>query len=333
MKTVSVMLQNLCVPCENRCRYCLLSWDGNCVGVPWEAGEDFALRFTRWMSENRPDLSFSYSFGYSMEHPQLERALRFLRQIGSPQAEFLQCDGMKMRSESECERLSEMLAREGVKKLSFTVYGLKEYHDRFAARRGDFDLIVRMMRAARAADLVVTAGIPLTNENAPQADELIGFLRSEASESGLRLFIPHEEGRGAALSDVRLTLENFEKLSGQARTLLNPNVYRTEESWLMAGFSEEQNRTLIISLRRDNIDRYREMGFEAILAEAEKLDEAYYAAFPSANELAWRCGDPAGESFYSERDLKYHYRRLYALEHGVHPYDVCDERQTGSRRH
>ena len=96
MQTESVLLQNLFVPCACRCRYCLLSWDGKQVGIPWERSAEFALRFRQWMQQNRPELQFSFTFGYAMEHPELPKALRFLREIGSPQAEFLQCDGMRM---------------------------------------------------------------------------------------------------------------------------------------------------------------------------------------------------------------------------------------------
>ncbi len=96
MKTESVLLQNLCAPCACRCRYCLLCWDGKPVGVPWDRGARFALRFRDWMLENRPELRFRYTFGYAMEPPELREALRFLRRIGSPQAEYLQCDGLRI---------------------------------------------------------------------------------------------------------------------------------------------------------------------------------------------------------------------------------------------
>ena len=70
-----------------------------------------------------------------------------------------------------------------------------------------------------------------------------------------------------------------------------------------------------------------------VLAEAEALDDAYYASFPTFPELAERYGDPGGKRFYRQRDLFYHYRRLYAEENRLSVYDVTDERQTGSRRY
>ncbi|MBO6054588.1 MAG: hypothetical protein J6P31_03635, partial [Oscillospiraceae bacterium] len=134
MQTSSIMMQTLCVPCACRCRYCLLSWDGHMAGADWARSVRFAKHFQDWLKRNRPDLSFSFSFGYSMEHPDLRGALRTLREIGSPQASFLQCDGLRMRTADACGELAAMLREEGVRSLNFTFYGERAYHDRFAGR-------------------------------------------------------------------------------------------------------------------------------------------------------------------------------------------------------
>lgn len=332
MKTEKVMLQDLCVPCANRCRHCLLSWTERTVGVPWEQAADFALRFKAGLQGQRPELEFSFTFGYSMEHPELEKALRFLRETGSPQAEFLQCDGMDMRGEAECAELVRMLEREGVKHLNFTLYGLEEQHDRFAHRAGDYALIFRMLRAAREAGLMTSAGIMLTNENAGEAEELLSLLR--AADCGkATLIIPHGEGRGGGLESLRLTGSELMRLPESVRGLINGRVFRTEGEWVSGGYEEETKRQLIISLRRDNFERYSAMEPEEIVAEAEELDDNYYAAFPGFYELAERYGDPAGDRLFSQRDIFHYYRRLYAADTGLKVYDVTDERQTGSRRY
>ncbi|HCJ76755.1 MAG TPA: hypothetical protein DHV88_10315, partial [Roseburia sp.] len=99
------MVQNLCVPCSCRCRYCLLSWDGKPVGISWDNGASFAQRFINEVRHSRPEINISLTFGYSMDHPRLREAITFLKEIGSPQAQFLQCDGMRMRNEAECDDL------------------------------------------------------------------------------------------------------------------------------------------------------------------------------------------------------------------------------------
>ncbi len=293
----------------------------------------FAQRMGDWMHTNRPDIRFDFSFGYSMEHPDLVGAIRFLRRIGSPQADFLQCDGMRMRSDSECRALMASLAQEGTAHVNFTVYGEEAYHDHFAGRTGDFALIMRMLRAAYDAGIQTSAGIPLTTENCAVTDALVNRLRENGCKR-VFLFVPHEEGRGILLDGVRLTEGALQGLSKETLTLLNRAIFRPEREWLTSGaYREETGRMLIVSLRKDNIDRYESINFFDLIAELEAADDAYYAVFPSFAELAERYGDPNGERMYRQRDLFAHYRRRFAQEFAVRVYDVTDERQSGSRRY
>ena len=332
MKTTSVLIQSLCVPCFNRCRYCLLSWNGTIEGAGWEQSVRTAERFLHEFRERLPDISCSFSFGYSMEHPQLKEAIRTLRRLGSPSASFLQCDGMKMRSDEECLELIDMLLDEGIKQLNFTVYGLPDYHDRFAGRKGDHGLILRMMKAARNKGLSFSSGIPLTAENISQIDTLVNDLKSRGSER-IHLFIPHEEGRGKLLSPIRLDMESFLQLSPSSRSLLDRKIYRTEGEWLEAAETiQDQQRMILISLRPDNVEEYDKQGAISVLREIEALDESYYSAFPPFSELAAMYGNPGGGKFYRIRDLHYHYRTLYMCDHKTEVYDVTDERRSGSRR-
>ena len=87
IQTQSIMIQNLCVPCFNRCRYCLLSWDGKPVGTAWERGAVLAERYISELRAARPGVNVSYVFGYSMEHPELRKAIQTLRRLGSPTAD------------------------------------------------------------------------------------------------------------------------------------------------------------------------------------------------------------------------------------------------------
>lgn len=333
MKTTSVMLQTLCVPCGCRCRYCLLSWDGRLVGAPYEESLSYAKRFAEWISNERPDIRFNFSFGYSMEHPRLVEALGDLRSLGSVGAEFLQCDGMRIRDEFELSELASSLAAHDVKHLNFTFYGLPEYHDRFAGRRGDFDYLVRFAAAAFGNGLGISAGIPLTGENAEQADPLLELLSPLGFER-ISFFIPHSEGRGAAMENIRASSYDLLKLSPGARALLNEKLFRPEKVWVRERpFIKEENRSILISLTKENIGRFEKMPFDEVIKEIETLDDAYYAAFPTIEELADEYGDPDGERLFRQRDLFAKYRKLYAAEHGVAVYDVTDERFCGSRRY
>lgn len=332
MRTVSINVMSLCVPCENRCRYCLLSWDGKLLGADYERSRAYAQRFYDWIRKNRPDLSFAFYFGYAMEHPDLMNAIDFAREIGSPGGKFLQFDGMKFRSSQEIRKLLRDIQSHGVELIDLTFYGTQQYHDKFAGRKGDFAYMMEILRQANGIGLPVNVGVALTHENVEQADELIQELEAYALNR-VFFFVPHAEGRGASLNPVRFCKIDFDILSDRVKSCFNSERFKTEGSWIRNGvFSVLEKRVLTVSLTPENIDFFETKKFEDTISLLEKMDDDYYRAIPAIEELAKIYGDPDGEEYYSERDLCLRYQRRYIAEHRLEVYDVNDERQCFSRR-
>lgn len=332
MKTTSINVMNLCVPCENRCRYCLLSYDGKVSGVDYKRSQVYAKRFYEWLRVNRPDLSFLFGFGYSMEHPDLLEAIDFCQSIGSATGEFLQFDGMKFRTDEELESLLLQLKEHGIKLIDLTFYGTESYHDRFAARTGDYQLMMRTLVLSNKIGLDVAVSIPITQENTDQIDDLIGVLKQHTTQR-ITCFIPHSEGRGRLLDSVRFSAEDYKKLSDDVRSSINWNRFKNESEWLRIGFPVLEKRVLAVTLTRENMEFFDGIGFAETIAYLEKLDDDYYAAIPTVEELANIYGDPNGDRYYSARDLYLHYQRRYIADHNIKIYDINDERQCFSRRY
>lgn len=332
MKTIAVNIMNLCVPCENRCRYCLLSWDGKLSGVNYARSERYARRFHAWAKENRPDLMLTFGFGYSMEHPDLLKAIDFQNEIGSPMGKFLQFDGMKFRTSDDLRVFLTSVQKHGVELIDLTFYGTREYHDRFAARKGDFDFMMEILKQANAIGLAVSVDIPMTHENADQIDSLIMQLE-QYEVSRLSCFIPHQEGRGAALNKIRFRQADFDMLSDRVRRHFNTERFKTEAQWIKEErFSDPQLRSLYLSLTPENMDRFEKQSFEETIAYLEELDDSYYHTVPSLAVLAKMYGDPNNGEYYSERDLYLKYQRRYLAENQLEIYDINDDRQCSSRR-
>lgn len=332
MKTVSVQVGTLCVPCMNRCRYCLLSYDGRVQGAPWEASREYAARFFRYIREERPDLRFTFFFGSSMEHPHLSEAIDFLQQIGSPTGEFLQFDGMKNRGDAELKAFLTVLKRQGIRLIDLTFYGLQAYHDAFAGRAGDYELMLRTLRAANEIGLPVQLGYPLTQESAPQAED---FLRETAAYrvERLRFFVPHAEGRGRLLDEIRLTKGDYDALSENVKAHFSRGQFKTEGEWVREGrFSVPEKRVVTLMLTKENLAHFESLAFPDTIAYLEKLDNDYYGAMPPLEELAKLYGDVQSEKMYSERDLYLHYQAQHIAKHKLKLYDINDERQCFSRR-
>ena len=331
MKTVSINVINLCVPCENRCRYCLLSYDGKVTGTDYKRSETYAKRFYNWLRENRPDLSFLFGFGYSMEHPNLLGAIDFCRSIGSATGEFLQFDGMQFRTDEELGILLRQLKDHGIKLIDLTFYGTEEYHDHFAARKGDYMLMMRTLAIANKLGMDVSVSIPFTHENTDQIDALIADLEQYRTQQ-IAGFIPHSEGRGRLLDPIRFSAEDYSKVSEDARNRINWNRFKTESEWLRDGFPSVSKRVLTVTLTPENIDFFERMSFGETIVYLEKLDDDYYAAIPTVEKLAKIYGNPNGNCYYSARDLYLCYQRRYIVDHKVEIYDMNDERQCFSRR-
>lgn len=332
MKTASVAVQTLCIPCENRCRYCLLSYDGKLRGVDYDRSERYAKRFHDWIRAVRPELSFQFYFGYSMEHPRLLDAIDFMRSIGSAGGEFLQFEGMKFRSGTEIDDLLTGLKAHGIRAIDLTFYGLREYHDRFAARNGDFDFMMEVLRRAESIELSVMVDIPLTKENAGQADELTALFEGHSLQR-LSLFVPHSEGRGASLDNVRLTVDDYDLLGEAAKSHFNRSRYLSEGEWLRANaLPRYEKRAVTVSLTPENIDLLENQPFEETIAWIESLDDDYHAALPDLDSLTAQLGNPGSRALYNPRDLIQRYQRMYIKEHNLNLYDIHDERQHFIRR-
>ena len=332
MKTVSINVMNLCVPCQNRCRYCLLSYDGKIHGVDYKRSEAYAKRFYQWLRDNRPDLSFLFGFGYSMEHPNLLGAIDFCRSIGSATGEFLQFDGMRFRTDEELQILLRQLKDHGIKLIDLTFYGTEAYHDRFAARMGDYRLMMNTLAQANKVGLDVTVSIPITHENVEQLDNLIRELEQYRTQR-IACFVPHSEGRGRLLDQVRFSEADYEELSENVRSRINTTRFKTEREWLKSGFPITDKRVLTVTLRSENVDYFEDLSFADTIAYLEKLDDDYYAAIPPVEELARLYGDPNGQRYYSARDLYLHYQQRYIEEYSIKIHDINDERQCFSRRY
>ena len=281
---------------------------------------------------NRPELSFTFGFGYSMEHPELLNAIRFCQSIGSATGEFLQFDGMKFRTQKELHALLSQLKSNGIKLINLTFYGTEAYHDRFAARSGDYKLMMNTLKACNEIGLDVTVGIPLTHENVSQVDDLVNQLE-KYKPAHISCFVPHSEGRGRLLDNIRFTSDDYEQLSDKLKCYFNRNRFKPEKEWVRSDLlPQSSKRVLTLTLTPDNIEFFEHLDFNDTIAYLEKLDDTYYQIIPTFEELIKIYGNPDGTKMYSARDLYLHYQKRYIEDHNIAVYDINDERQCFSRR-
>lgn len=331
MKTTSINILNLCVRCHNHCKYCLLSWDGKCLGIEYERSVAYARNFYNWLEMTHKGINFTYYFGYSMDHPDLPNAIRFMQETNSPGGEFLQFNGMKMRTKEELDALFTNIKELGVRLIDFTFYGTKEYHDMFAGRKGDFELMMDSMRIALEKGLNVEVGIPITKENLSQIDALLSQLPQDKIK--IFIFTPHSGGRGINLLDAKITVDDYENLSSNAKRYFNRSRNKTPAEWLHDKEPIPKNRILTLSLLPSNIDFLEQQLFEDTLKSLEKQDEDYYDKIPDFQSLLERYTLPEDKHLYSKKDIYMLYQKRYIQDAHINVLDVTDERFTGSLRY
>ena len=282
-------------------------------------------RIIREMKEARPDLQCSYYIGYCMDTPDLPEFLRFSREHQAPAAKFLQMNGFAFREDQELAELMEGIREAGVKLIDLTFYGMEEYHDRFAGRKGDFRYLLRMLNQAVKAGLQVQVSIPLIRENLSQMPELYEML-SVYPLRRCACFLPHTKGRGRTIPEQRITKQEFEQLPEEIRKTFAKTKHMTEAEWIVSDeMTEAGKRDLTLVLTPENYEKYSRMSAAEILAELEAMDDRYLKEMPSVQELARMYGDPQNQQLFRIRDLSLIWQQRYITETGNKIYDMHDE--------
>lgn len=175
---------------------------------------------------------------------------------------------------------------QGIQSIDLTFYGTKEYHDHFAGRIGDYNYLMMNLKEANQLGIKVQAGIPMTQENIHQLDELYEELVKE-DISKICFFIPHSEERGKSLDKIRFTEKDDHQFSDKVKKHFIHHKYKIEKKWNEeANFTEWAKRVLTISLTPGNIDFFESLPFDETIAYLEKLDDTYYEVVPPLQELS-----------------------------------------------
>lgn len=327
MKTVSIGIQNLASPCHCACRYCLLHSNKTAAdGVDYFRGRKIAERLVEWAKETGFAPLPYYYIGYCAEYPELFDTIAFNRSVGFAGAGFLQCNGIAVRDTAQTDEFLLRLKDAGITNLDTTFFGDETFHDRFAARDGDWKFMLHLAERAKRIGLTVSPSVVLLRDSLAMLPELFKTLAEVTDLRNIHSFLPDYRGRGHLVENIRLTREDFDTLPDTVKRTFNANRYKTEREWLAAPLPEYTRRALIITLRKDNIEQFERMTAEEIVRQAEALDDAYYTAIPGINELAEMYGNPENERLYRPRDLFWMWQRRYIREHHLNLYDVTDER-------
>jgi len=267
------------------------------------------------MSDLGVDLITGYSCGSSEER----EAKAFNAEHGQTASWLLTANGMPLRSESD---LMEFLAEQkeaGITTVGVTFFGLREHHDTFARRKGDFEQMMLISRTAAEIGLGRRETIFLSHEGIREVPSLLEFLDVIPGQRE-RCITPWDyRGRGKSLEKDRVTASDILTLPEPVRAFINLGSYASEAEWIKRIEADapptKSKRVYLITLWQDNIDRLEAMDCGGILEEMREVDDRFYQAIPSLPTLAQLYGRKTGDKLYARRDLEWRWIDLYLEAH------------------
>ncbi|ONI45183.1 hypothetical protein AN641_04565 [Candidatus Epulonipiscioides gigas] len=331
MKTTSIGILNLCAPCKCACKYCLLKSQKKGQGIDYIRGEKFAQKMINWAKEKNIAPIPYYYIGFCADYPELLRNILFNKSNEWTGASFLQCNGINIRNSEEINEFLTSIKSVGVNTIDISFFGNKDYHDLFAARKGDYDFMLSLATKATELGIICNPSITVTKESLPMLDDLYDTLYSIPKMGEIGAFLPDYRGRGYLLEHSRITVTDYENLSEKVKKTLNISNYKTQQEWLDLNIMFT-HREITIALKEDNIDMLEQMNYDEIISYAEKLDDDYHRIFPSFKELSKKYGEKCDDRLYQYRDLVWKWQNAYIKENNLKVYDITDDTNISSVR-
>jgi MoaA/NifB/PqqE/SkfB family radical SAM enzyme len=335
MENRGLTILNLNVPCSCACKYCLLRSCKTANGVDYEYGKDIAIAFDNWRKKRAlNDFTLSYTIGHCADYDQLSDNISLNKRFDFPGWSFMQINGIGIKNDNKLDEYFTVIKEAGIEFIDTTFFGLSEFHDNFASRKGDFTYLLKIIEYANKYYIKVQPTMPIFENNKEQIGEVINLLNKYISNLKLSIF-PHDYwGNGEILEENRLTKSSYEKLPDKIKRSINISRYKTEKEWLENNeWTIYNKRNFTLSLNQDIIKTIEGMTCDKIMKYLIEIDENYYSVVPDIYELSKLCGDHSNEKLYRERDLRWKWQKQYIKEHKIEIQDITDERFCGSLRY
>ncbi len=328
-----VIVQWFGAPCLCRCRHCSLRNTGRDTTVPFQHARALADRFAAWKTEQgMSDFSVDMLVGYSLDYPELPEVVAFNTAHGGT-APYFPIKGQRFRAEDELRSHLLFLAEIGVTCVCLTFFGLRDYHDRFCMRKGDFDQTMLIARLTAECGLERRESIILSHESTADAPELVRLLDEIPGIKGRSIEPWDYRGRAERLENERLTIADVESLSPQIRQYAGQGSYTSEAAWLSrirAGdYPLKHGRVYLVTVCEDSIKALESADCGEIVSGMRAQNESFLRSIPCMAELAAVYGDASNDRYYRLRDLEWKWTDRYLQDHPeVNPAGRFDDLNT-----
>lgn len=326
VKDICVIIQWFGKACSCRCRHCLLDSGKKLSTVSFDRVKALGEQFLRWKDTlSYEDPAIDIITGYSCDSSEDVESAQFCKEAGATSWSYLAANGMELKAKTELEQF--LLARKemGITKVGVTFYGMREFHDKWADRKGDWDYTMLIAQTAAELGLERQETVFLSKSGIADIPHLIDLLDTLPGKNDRCLAPWDYRGRGKQLEDERVLASQVKTLPDNVRQYINQDLknsrrcYLSEAEWISAieagNYPRKDRRVYIISVWQDNIDHLESTDCDQILQKLRDEDEQLYTAIPSLPTLAQLYGQKSGKRIYWIRDLEWKWIDLYLKAH------------------
>jgi len=319
VKDAGVIIGWLGNPCSCRCRHCSIMNRGRTTAVPLERAEAIAERFLQWKAASgREDFYVSLGVGYSYDFPLYLEYLRFSREHDLPVYGFLP-NGIALRNDAQLAQMFQTLKAAGISSVTTSFFGIGESHDRFTGRRGDFDFMMRVARAASACGLDRAEAIYLRKATLRDVPQLLSMLDEIPGRTVRQMEPSAYRGRAKRQEHDRPLAAEVRRLPESVQRQINWERYKSEAEWVaqvLAGdIPPRVTRYAIIPVSEDTVDMLESADCQALVGGIFEAHDRFLQALPTLEDLARRYGKPHGRRLYALRDLEWKWPDRFLAEH------------------
>jgi hypothetical protein len=268
-------------------------------------------RFIVWRkANNRPDFQIGQAVNYAANVGAEDQAqlMQLHKRMGWPSLTMrIHLGGLPIWSDDQIQEWFRVRKEGGVETVHGSLAGHGRVHDYWNNRKGDFEYLVKLFRAAAVEGLGLRQRLFVIKSTLPILDEAIRLL-DDVGEPVERYCMPfYYRGTALRYESERISRKDLEQLPVSVLGLmdLDDDRWRSESAWVKAvrDMSDEPEPvTLNLELDAKNIDELEQSSCDEIIERISARTQAAYDQLPSRQELVDNWSDASNDDIYPYRN-------------------------------
>lgn len=326
IKVIGIGIHTKTNRCAHACRYCLMGRK-NVGGVATDRHIALVDRFIAWRHANgRPEFQIGQAVNYAANISAEDQGqlMQLHKRMGWPSLTMrIHLGGLPIWSDDVIAEWFRARKAGGVETVHASLAGHGRVHDYWNNRKGDFEYLLKLFRAAAMHGLGLRQRLFVIKSTLPVLDDTIRLL-DDIGEPVERYCMPFFY-RGTALryENERISKSDLRRLPAPVLNLMNldEDRWRSEAEWssvVRNELYEPQPVTLNLELNSGNIDELERSSCDEIIERVTARTQTAYDAVPSRCELVDNWSDASNANIYPyQNDVERLWLDRYLQQHPI----------------